>query len=521
MQDLKIWEEKIKNKIKASSWKQFIETRASWYPLVFNKRKIGISRYPETKRSPQIVENKTFDENIDAHTKYGREYDFGKNFFMNFQELFLSIPLGKTFEISGKSENTDFADTISSSKNVYLSFNVTKGNENILYSLGVKDHIKDTLNSVMVWDNSEIVFNSVGIIKSFKIFYSRYISDSNNIWFSSNLMGCSECIFCEGLQNKNYCIENKEFDKETYFKEKENILKKKNEFYSYFEKLEKRGKNYGSTKVNGNFIIHSENVENGAMIYQVKNGKNILLSGYNYGMENIYTSLFCGAKSECYGGIGCGLMAENIYNSFGISGGQHLFYSHACSGGCSFLIGCIGLQNKHFCILNKQYSKEEWYELADKIFASMEKDGILGDFFPGELNPFYFNDTMAYLIDDSFTKEEVEKEGFMWRDEKIKVDIPEGAEIIYAKNPPVLSYIPLIKGDSQSGAKAEGVLSDYQGFDENRNWKINPEILKKVIVDNDGNYYKIVPMEYDFLMKYGLPLPEVHWLERIKMGFKF
>jgi hypothetical protein len=39
---------------------------------------------------------------------------------------------------------------------------------------------------------------------------------------------------------------------------------------------------------------------------------------------------------------------------------------------------------------------------------------------------------MAYLIDDSFTKEEVEKDGFMWRDEKIKVDIPEGAEIVYA-----------------------------------------------------------------------------------------
>jgi hypothetical protein len=32
---------------------------------------------------------------------------------------------------------------------------------------------------------------------------------------------------------------------------------------------------------------------------------------------------------------------------------------------------------------------------------------------------------MAYLIDDSFTKEEVEKDGYMWREENIKVDIPE------------------------------------------------------------------------------------------------
>jgi hypothetical protein len=31
----------------------------------------------------------------------------------------------------------------------------------------------------------------------------------------------------------------------------------------------------------------------------------------------------------------------------------------------------------------------------------------LGSFFPPIMNPFYFNDTAAYLIDPSFTKEEV------------------------------------------------------------------------------------------------------------------
>ena len=37
----------------------------------------------------------------------------------------------------------------------------------------------------------------------------------------------------------------------------------------------------------------------------------------------------------------------------------------------------------------------------------MEQDGTLGDFFPASMNPFYFNDTAAYLIDPTFTKEEV------------------------------------------------------------------------------------------------------------------
>jgi hypothetical protein len=42
--------------------------------------------------------------------------------------------------------------------------------------------------------------------------------------------------------------------------------------------------------------------------------------------------------------------------------------------------------------------------------------------------------------------------------------------------------------------------------------------MKKVIVDNKWNYYKIVKMEYEFLLKYGLPLPEIHWMDRIKMN---
>jgi hypothetical protein len=36
----------------------------------------------------------------------------------------------------------------------------------------------------------------------------------------------------------------------------------------------------------------------------------------------------------------------------------------------------------------------------------MEQDGILGNFFPPSMNPFYFNDTAAALIED-FDRDEV------------------------------------------------------------------------------------------------------------------
>ena len=113
------------------------------------------------------------------------------------------------------------------------------------------------------------------------------------------------------------------------------------------------------------------------------------------------------------------------------------------------------------------------------------------------MNPYYFNDTVAYLIDPTFTKEEVEAAGYLRRDEPIKVDIPANAELVNVCD-----------------------LDTYEGYDENGKRKINEEILKKVIIDEQGNVWRIVNMEYAFLMKYGLPLPRKHRLERMKENFR-
>jgi hypothetical protein len=61
--------------------------------------------------------------------------------------------------------------------------------------------------------------------------------NSNNIWFSRNLNGCSECIFCDSLDNKKYCIKNKQLDEKIYFEEKEKILKNKNSFLDIYNKI--------------------------------------------------------------------------------------------------------------------------------------------------------------------------------------------------------------------------------------------------------------------------------------------
>ena len=164
--------------------------------------------------------------------------------------------------------------------------------------------------------------------------------------------------------------------------------------------------------------------------------------------------------------------------------------------GSSYCLGCVWLRNKSYCIFNKQYEKEERYAQVDEIFSQMEHEWVLGQFFPWSICPFYFNDTMAYLLDSAFTKDEVAGLWYLWRDEPIKADIPDWMETVKATE-----------------------LNQYEWY---KDWvrTIDPAILKKVIVDEEGNSYRVVKLEYDFLVKHGLPLPRKHWLERMKDNFR-
>ena len=48
-------------------------------------------------------------------------------------------------------------------------------------------------------------------------------------------------------------------------------------------------------------------------------------------------------------------------------------YCVLCVNNCDNLFGCVGLKNKHYCIFNKQYTKDEYEALVPKIIEHMKK----------------------------------------------------------------------------------------------------------------------------------------------------
>src|SRR3990167_7790282 len=80
------------------------------------------------------------------------------------------------------------------------------------------------------------------------------------------------------------------------------------------------------------------------------------------------------------------------------------------------LFGCASMRHNEYCILNKQYEKEEYEKLVGKLIAHMGETGEWGDYFPPALAPIAYNESNAA---DYFplTKEQSLERGHSWRDD--------------------------------------------------------------------------------------------------------
>ena len=83
--DIKIWQEKIKQKVKKWTYRDFLQNIASLFPLNLYKYQDLITIYPPVFSSQIKVIDSSNQWNIDLITK---NYDFGHNFFYNWEKFF-------------------------------------------------------------------------------------------------------------------------------------------------------------------------------------------------------------------------------------------------------------------------------------------------------------------------------------------------------------------------------------------------------------------------------------------------
>lgn len=94
---------------------------------------------------------------------------------------------------------------------------------------------------------------------------------------------------------------------------------------------------------------------------------------------------------------------------------------------CSDVFGCVNVRNKKFCILNKQYTEEEYKKLREKIIHDMNERSYVdskgrvfkyGEFFPYDISPYDYNGSTACWYFPLSRKEVLEK-GWRWYDTEL------------------------------------------------------------------------------------------------------
>lgn len=445
-------------------------------------RKI-VSLYNPGSPYKVLAQNVWYGDDWDARD-YGRDYDFSRPFFEQFADLEKDTPHMSLINLRG--ENSEYCNVTNSNKNCYLVFG--------------GDYCEDTLYSVfsmycsdssdLYWVvKSQLTYDCVDCQNCYKVKYSQ---NSENCQESSFLFDCKNlknCFGCVGLRNKEYHIFNKPYTAEEYAAK---LATFKLDTWSGIQHIKKEFAKFklqfphrativvNSENVTGDNIIDANNCKNCFDVTgPIESCKDVLLGGYD--AHHIVSSDHVGFKSDYF------------YEMLGsIEGHNNAFcgFAWTCSGtfysdmvmNSQDLFGCTNMNRAKYCILNKQYKKEEYFELRAKIIEHMKSTGEWGEFLPMDKSLFAYNETVA---NDYFplTKEEALAKGLRWYEEP--------------------------KTEKVEGAKIPDSIHD-----------VTDDILKQSLVcEKSGKVYRMIPQELKLYRELEIPIPHFAPETRNKLRF--
>jgi hypothetical protein len=347
--------------------------------------------------------------------KYGRDFDFSLPFFNQYEDLRRVVP--HLAMVNSSSVNSEYTNQSQDNKDCYML--VTSGeNEKCMYGSWCQNCY--FLSDCYMARKSEFCYGCINITKCSRCSWSYDCSDCVDVSFSSDCRGCTDCFGCVGLRSKQYYYFNKNIGKEEYEKKVKNVVWGRSLIKSVQDKFfELRAslpvKFYHGSQVQestGDYIENSQNMKDS---FNCRDNKDTayMQDAWDHSEDcRDCTEIIKGQLSYEIQGV------ESPHRSIVIRSGFNTitdsYYCDMCFN-IRECFGCFGLKQKQFCIFNKQYTKEEYFILKEKIIDHMRKTKEWGEYFPSSISPFSYNESMAQ---DYFplTKEEALRKGYSWYD---------------------------------------------------------------------------------------------------------
>jgi len=417
---------------------------------------------------------------------FGQPYREGAPFFEQMKELLMRTP--RLSIINKQTENSEYSNYSFANKNCYLTFG-SHYEEDCLYG-AYSTKNRDCIDCLWLY-GSELLYECLFSKNCHRSLFLDRCEDCADCSFSRDLKGCTDCLFCANLRQKKFYIFNQQYAEAEY---RRKVREARLDTWSglaeakriYLEELPKRFPVRALMQVacescEGNTMTNCKNMrrsffcadsEDCAYTVQTDNTFHAMdmdYMGYDRS-ERVYQTIGCQGLTDC---IAC----NACWHGSGLRSCQSCFSCHDC-------FGCISLQLKKRCILNREYSEDEYRRISGRIVEDMKREGTWGHFFPASLSPFAYNETMAK---DWFplTEKEAKALGYRW---KTGDEVPDVKKVISAKDlPEKVTDIP----------------------DDVLNWAIRCATTKRP--------YRIVKKELEFHRSLNLPLPRHHPEERHRL----
>jgi len=440
-----------------------------------------IAMYSEDVPFP-VYDNTYWWSNYWDGKKFGRDFDFKKTFAENFSDLLRVVPKMARIQ-QNENQNSEFCNCASFNKNSYFIFSASK-NEDCAYGTWMIS-CRDCVDNLSIFD-CELCYECINCENSYNLLFSENCKSCSDSLFLKNCIGCQNCFGSVNLRNKQYYFFNKQLSKEEYRQKVQEInfdfvtLEKYQEKFNNFAKefpnkfmesiqTEESSGNYLENCKNAKQCFECRNLEDCSFCGNLTNAKDCVDVDY-YGGTDANELLY-----ECEG-VGHGV-SRMLFSKLVSINSFNVLYCYECSK-IKNLFACTGLKNAEYCILNKQYSKQEYEQLLEKIIQHMMRTGEWGEFFPKEISPLAYNESIAQ---DYFylTREEADKQGWQWKERN-------------EKKLNIQNIVPAKKLPKTINETSDEVL----------NWVIECEKTAKA--------FKIQKFELEFYRKMRLPLPHFH-----------
>jgi len=423
-------------------------------------------------------------------TEYAMEYNPSRPFLEQVRELSDKTPYTALENTYLLNKNCEYSNSVGYSKNCTLAIWADYC-ENVFHSF-LLNGAKDTADSLRIF-KSELIYESAGQNDSYRVFYSEECDACTDVWFSRNCYSSMNCVGCVNLRGASYQIFNVQYSKEDYLKKLKEL---KLDTRSGIKKIKKEAKEFWHKHPYRFYTGNTLNLNvTGEYVFNSKNSKEIYIASKAENSK-LCQLITVSPIKDCMDYSGWGNNAELIYDSvnIGVDASDIKFsvyswrdvanveYSLWCISGKNDF-GCVNLKRKKYCILNKEYPKEEYEILREKIIEDMKKNPYIdengriwtyGEFFGIGFSKFPYNNTNAFKFFPK-TKKEALASGYTWNDEE----------------------------ENQADATISG-----ENLPETIK-EVDNSILKEVIsCTTCDRRYKIASLELDLLRKMNIPLPD-------------